>query len=116
GVAHVHFVLDSDPEVADSTIDGSFQFTNVPPGSHVLTGYLIHSAPVESGATPITFTVVLPETVNPTVSITAPSNGASVSGTVQLTATASDNVGVAGVQFLLDGLAIGSEDLTAPYA
>src|SRR5207247_709157 len=32
------------------------------------------------------------------------------------TATASDNVGVTGVQVRLDGAALGAEDLTAPYA
>ena len=42
---------------------------------------------------------------NPTtVSITAPASGATVSGTaVTVAATASDNVGVAGMQFKLDG-------------
>jgi glucose/arabinose dehydrogenase len=38
-----------------------------------------------------------------------------VSGTVNVTATASDDVGVAGVQFRLDGAAVGSEDTSAPY-
>ena len=33
-----------------------------------------------------------------------------------LTATASDNIGVAGVQFLLDGNALGAEDTTSPYS
>ena len=40
------------------------------------------------------------DTTAPTVSLTGPAAGATVSGTVNLTATASDNVGVAGVQFL----------------
>ncbi len=44
-----------------------------------------------------------PDTTPPTVSITAPANGASVAGTTAVAAAASDNVGVAGVQFLLDG-------------
>ena len=35
-----------------------------------------------------------------------------MSGTVTLSATASDNVGVAGVQFLLNGAALGAEDTT----
>ena len=50
------------------------------------------------------------DTTAPTVSLTAPANGATVSGTVTLTATATDNVGVAGVQFLLDGATLGAED------
>ena len=53
----------------------------------------------------------------PTVSITAPANGATVSGTaVTVSATASDNVGVAGVHFELDGANLGAEDTTAPYS
>jgi hypothetical protein len=50
------------------------------------------------------------------VSITSPSNGATVSTTVTVTASASDNVGVAGVQFLLDGANLGAEGTTAPYS
>ena len=53
----------------------------------------------------------------PTVSLTAPGSGATVSGTVTLNATASDNVGVAGVQFFLDGAPLGAEDTTPdPYS
>ena len=50
------------------------------------------------------------DTTAPTVSLTAPADGATVSGTVTLSATASDNVGVAGVQFLVDGTQLGAED------
>ena len=41
-----------------------------------------------------------PDTTAPTVALTGPSAGSTVSGTVTVSATASDNVGVAGVQFL----------------
>jgi hypothetical protein len=39
-----------------------------------------------------------------------------VSGTINVTANASDNVAVAGVQFLLDGANLGTEDTSAPYS
>ncbi len=55
------------------------------------------------------------ETTAPTVALTAPSAGATVSGTATLTASASDNVYVAGVQFLLDGQPLGSAVTAAPY-
>lgn len=55
------------------------------------------------------------DTTPPSVSLTAPSNGSTVSGTVNLTANASDNIGVAGVQFKVDGQNLGSEDTTSPY-
>jgi hypothetical protein len=38
-----------------------------------------------------------------------------VSATVTVTATAADDIGVAGVQFLLDGVPLGEEDTAAPY-
>ncbi len=57
-----------------------------------------------------------PDTTPPTVSITAPAAGATVSGTVTVSANAADNVGVVGVQFLFDGVNLGAEDTTAPYS
>jgi hypothetical protein len=55
--------------------------------------------------------------VAPTVSLTAPTGGAAISGSVvAVSATASDNVGVAGVQFKLDGVNLGSEIKAAPYS
>ncbi len=56
------------------------------------------------------------DTTPPTVSLSAPAAGATVAGTVSVTATAADNIGVAGVQFRLDGVNLGAEDTTAPYS
>jgi hypothetical protein len=57
------------------------------------------------------------DTTPPTVSMTAPTAGATVSGaSVALSANASDNVGVVGVQFKVDGSSVGSEDTTSPYS
>ena len=64
---------------------------------------------------PITITVSN-DTSLPTVTITSPASGASVGGTITVTASASDDVGVAGVEFRLDGLSLAAEDATAPYA
>ncbi|MBI3043009.1 MAG: hypothetical protein HYY78_09315 [Betaproteobacteria bacterium] len=52
----------------------------------------------------------------PTVAITSPANGATVSGTITVTAQASDNVGVVGVQFKYNGVNLGTEDNIAPYS
>ncbi len=60
-------------------------------------------------------TPAIPDTTNPTVSLTAPAAGANLAGTVTVSATASDNVGVTGVQFKLDGANLGPEDTSAPY-
>ena len=54
------------------------------------------------------------DTTPPTTSITSPSNGATVSGTVSVAATASDNVGVSKVEFYIDGVLSGT-DTASPY-
>lgn len=54
------------------------------------------------------------DTTAPTVAITAPANNASVSGTVAITATASDNVGVAKVEVRVDG-ALKATLTSSPY-
>src|SRR3989441_5260872 len=51
----------------------------------------------------------------PTVSITAPAAGATISGTVTVSASATDNVGVVGAQFKLDSVNLGAEVTAAPY-
>ncbi len=57
------------------------------------------------------------DTVLPTVSISSPMNASTVSGSsVSVSADASDNVGVAGVQFKIDGINVGTEDISAPYS
>jgi arylsulfatase A-like enzyme len=56
-----------------------------------------------------------PDTVPPMVTLTKPLDGETLSGTVQLEATASDNIAVAGVQFEVDGVSVGAEDTSAPY-
>ncbi|MFP2904046.1 PHB depolymerase family esterase [Pyxidicoccus sp. 3LFB2] len=62
----------------------------------------------------LTGTVTPGDTTPPTVNVTGPANGATVTGTVTLTASASDAVGVARVEFLVDGSPVGT-DSVAPY-
>src|SRR5216684_8850487 len=61
-------------------------------------------------------TTIPVDIVPPTVSLTAPAAGATVSGTTTISASASDNVGVVGVQFLVDGVFLGTERNTLPYS
>jgi hypothetical protein len=51
----------------------------------------------------VTITTAVADTTAPTVSITSPTNGAQVSGTVTVQVTASDNVGVSGTAISIDG-------------
>src|SRR5262249_24199276 len=70
----------------------------------------------KTAAAVIALTVLPPADVTPpTISITAPANGSTVSASAPFTATASDDVGVAGVQFFVDGVAMGSEVTAPPY-
>jgi Protein of unknown function (DUF1565). len=55
------------------------------------------------------------DTTPPTVSITAPADGATISDTAIIKCTASDNVKVASVQFEIDGDNLGVADTIAPY-
>ncbi len=52
----------------------------------------------------------------PSISITAPAPGASVAGTISVSASATDDTGVVGVQFLVNGAALGPEDTAAPFS
>lgn len=54
------------------------------------------------------------DTTPPTVNVTAPASGATVGGTVTVSASASDAVGVARVEFLVDGSVVAT-DSAAPY-
>src|SRR5439155_1309263 len=66
---------------------------------------------------PVTPPGTLGGTTPPTISLSTPANNATVSGSsVAVTANASDNVGVAGVQFKLDGANLGGEDTSSTYS
>src|SRR5438876_147371 len=63
-----------------------------------------------------TFSTIAVDTTVPTISIASPAASAVVSGTITVSATASDNVGVVGVQYKLDGANLSAEQTIAPYA
>jgi hypothetical protein len=65
------------------------------------------STPITEGA--------LPDMTPPTVSLTAPSNGATVSGLARLEASANDDTAVKSVEFLVDGVLLGQPVLSAPF-
>jgi hypothetical protein len=87
----------------------------LPPGYYMLT--IVDSNGVPSvSSTVLVGTTVVADTQPPTVALSAPANGATVQGTVSVTATASDNQGVASVGFTVDGNPLGAPDTTAPYS
>src|SRR5439155_21310489 len=97
----VYFQLDANPIITDTTFDGVHQIFDVPSGPHTLNGFLgwANAKIVGSDAAPVNFTIQLPDTTPPTVSITSPGDGSTVSGIVTVAANGSDDVGVTAVQF-----------------
>ncbi len=61
------------------------------------------------------FTTAAPDTTPPSVSLTAPLEGAAVSGIVTISADAADNIAVEQVDFLVNGTVIGT-DVSAPFS
>jgi len=122
GVAGVQFRLDGANLGAEDTsapFSISWNTLGAANGTHTLTTIARDAAGNSTTSAAVTVTVSNappPDTTPPTVSLTAPSNGTTVSGAVTVAANASDNVGVVGVQFLLDGAALGAEDASAPYS
>ncbi len=100
---------------AGQTATYTWDLSSVANGTYTLTAVARDAAGNRATSAPVTVTIARDRTA-PTVAISAPAAGASVSGTVSVTASASDNVGVVGVQFFLDGAALGSEVTAAPYS
>ncbi len=102
-----------------TTTATSFQHTGLTPGityNYRVSAY--DAVPNHSAwtATPVTvLTQLPPDATPPTVSVTSPAAGSSVTGTITVSATASDNRGVAGVQFKYNGINLGTEVTAAPY-
>ena len=120
GVAGVQFLLDNNSLGAEDTTSPysiSWNSTTAASGTHTLTARARDVNGNTALSAPVSVNVAnTGDTVAPTAAITAPMGGATVSGSVTIAATASDNVGVAGVQFLLDNNTLGAEDTTSPYS
>ncbi len=116
GVAGVQFKLDGanlGAEVIAAPYVISWNTSLSADGTHVLGAVARDGAGNIGSAARVSVTV---DNVPPNVSITAPVSGAMVSGTITVSATATDDVGVVGAQLKLDGANLGAEVTTAPYA
>lgn len=88
-------------------------------GSHTLRAVGRNALGVRFTSDPVTITVSNAppsDTTPPAVTIASPTSGSTVSGTITVSADASDDVGVVGIQFQLDGADLGAEDRTPPYS
>ena len=116
GLVGVRFLLDDNALGEDATApyELTWNTADVTNGSHLLTAVARDAA---GNATTASIGVTVSnDTAAPSVTVTSPASGATVRGSVTIAAAASDEGGeVAGVQFKLDGTALGAEDPVAPY-
>jgi subtilase family protein/Big-like domain-containing protein len=116
GVTAVRFLLDGIPLGAEDTgapYELMWPTVAVSNGAHVLTARARDAAGNETSGT-VSVTVAN-DTMAPTVTLTSPAAGATVSGSVTVSSIASDDLAVVGVQFKLDGAPMGAEDTVVPY-
>ncbi len=116
GVSRVEFLVDGTLKGSDTSSPYGYSWTTTgeTEGAHTVTARA-YDAAGNSSAGSVSVTVNNADVTNPSVSVTAPSNGATVSGIVSVTASASDNVGVARVEIYVDGT-LEMTDTTNPYS
>ncbi|HTS28946.1 MAG TPA: Ig-like domain-containing protein, partial [Bryobacteraceae bacterium] len=105
--------------LAGTVTTTSFSDTGLAPSttySYTVTAYDSSGNPSAPSSPASATTMSIPDTTPPTVSITSPAANSMVSNTVTVSATASDNVAVADVQFQLDGVNLGADLTTSPYS
>ena len=120
-VANVQFRVDGanvGAAVTSAPYTYSLNTKTLTNGSHTLTAVATDLSNNKATSTAVSITVnnavVI---VGPTVSFTSPLAGISVSGTITMTATASDTSGsIAFVQFAVDGANLGPANATPPYS
>ena len=112
GIANVKFFVDGALRTTDTGAPYGFNWNTAPEtaGVHTLRAEATDGGGSMSSSE-ITVTV---DRAPPTVSILSPADGATVNGSVSVTATAADDVGVIEVKFFVDGVERAS-DATAPY-
>ena len=123
GIAAVSFVIDGVKVGTDVLVAPYIQsidtttFTN---GSHTVVSVARDISGNIATSSPVSFTVS--NTITPPTDITAPNvtlitpvASGTVSGSVTITASSTDNLGVAGVTFYIDDMQIGDEATSSPY-
>ncbi|WP_224365339.1 Ig-like domain-containing protein [Hyalangium versicolor] len=114
GVSKVEFLLDGSVLGTDTTLPYSLSWDTLTAsnGSHTLAARATDIYGTVATSTAVT---VLVDRMAPTVAITSPESGATVSGVVTLQASATDDQTVARVDFFVDG-ALLATDTTAPFS
>ncbi len=86
--------------------------TSLPAGSHAVTAQFTNPNTTSSCSRVLYLDIITgfkntpsskrPDSTKPTIALTTPTNGATITGTVNVSANASDNIGVAKVDFFVD--------------
>jgi len=117
-VAKVEF-YDGDTKLGeDTTSPYAFSWTPTTAGAHSLTARATDNVGLvaSSAAVGVTINSSSGDTQAPVATLTAPADfTAALVGTLAVTATATDNVGVTGVEIQVDGAQVGSTLTAAPY-
>jgi hypothetical protein len=118
GVSKVEFYMGSTLLGTDTTSPYSFNLDTslYPNGQYKISAVAFDSAGnnTRSAETTININNVIPDTTPPTLSITSPLNNSTVSGSVNVSATASDSSGISKVEISVDGL-LKSTLTNSPY-
>ena len=102
----------------DGTAPFQASWTPEAAGSHSLTARATDEDGAVATSAPVLVTVNDQggdDTQAPTIRITQPADSATGLGTIEVRAEATDNRGVVGVEFQLDGAPVGPEDTSAPW-
>jgi Bacterial Ig domain len=120
GVTRVDFYINGALVGSDSTAPYQYSWntTSVSNGAATIYAKAFDAAGNSAQSSTVSVTVANvvtppPDTTPPSVSIASPTGG-NVSGVVAVSVNASDNVGVARVDLLVNGVTVGS-DISAPY-
>src|SRR3990170_8413812 len=113
GVSRVEFYVDGGLIFTDTTspYTWSWNTTTATNGGHTLLARAYDPSGNVKDSALVSITV---DNSAPTVIITSPSTGAQISGTISVTTTAMDNVGVSRVEFYVDG-GLTFTDFNSPY-
>lgn len=115
GVARVEFYANETLQSSDSSAPYSFDWNTLllTDGPYILKALAYDAAGNSAPSSNVTVTVAH-DTILPSVSIISPANG-TVSGTVNIAASASDNTAISKVEFFVNDVLQGT-DSTAPYS
>jgi subtilisin family serine protease len=116
GVNKVEFYVNAVLTSTSTTVPYMFSWntTALGNGAYTLSAKAYNAAGIVGQSGNVVVTVVH-DSVAPIVSLTTPVSGSTVSGSVTVTASASDNIGVSRVEFYVNGMLV-STRTSAPYS